>query len=95
MRKIVLTFLSTVAAVVALFGYRTSTPHPAVASTTAVAAGSSDGSATTTTPAAPGSSASASRTVTGDAAQTRWGPVQVQITVADVRKAERRSNHGA
>jgi uncharacterized protein with FMN-binding domain len=30
-------------------------------------------------------SASAARTVTGSVAQTRWGPVQVQITVADGR----------
>lgn len=49
-----------------------------------------------TTPAAPGSATapatagdsgtgSAASTVTGSVAQTRWGPVQVQLTVADGR----------
>ena len=88
MRKIVLTLMSTLAAVFALFGYRTSTPHPAVATPTAASAGSggsSTGRTTTTTPTAPtpsaGATTAAARTVTGDAAQTRWGPVQVAITV--------------
>jgi uncharacterized protein with FMN-binding domain len=84
-RRILLVLMSTVAAVVALFGYRTSTPSPPVASTTATAAGAGDGAAsgggaTTTAP-----STGSSRTVTGSVAQTRWGPVQVQITVAGSR----------
>ncbi len=101
MRRIVLALMSTVTAVVLLFGYRTSTAHPAAASPAAVAAGSagtggSTGSSTSTTPAAPQSSSSSSssssspsasstsstKTVTGQTAQTRWGPVQVQITVS-------------
>jgi len=100
-RRIVLALMSTVTAVVLLFGYRTSTAHPAAASPAAVAAGSagtggSTGSSTSTTPAAPQSSSSSSssssspsasstsstKTVTGQTAQTRWGPVQVQITVS-------------
>lgn len=101
MRRIVLALMSTVTAVVLLFGYRTSTAHPAAASPATVAAGSagtggSTGSSTSTTPAAPQSSSSSSssssspsasstsstKTVTGQTAQTRWGPVQVQITVS-------------
>ena len=101
MRRIILALMSTVTAVVLLFGYRTSTAHPAAASPAAVAAGSagtggSTGSSTSTTPAAPQSSSSSSssssspsasstsstKTVTGQTAQTRWGPVQVQITVS-------------
>lgn len=104
MRRIVLALMSTVTAVVLLFGYRTSTAHPAAAAPAAVAAGSagtggSTGSSTSTTPAAPQSSSSSSssssspsspsasststtKTVTGQTAQTRWGPVQVQITVS-------------
>ena len=77
MRRILLVLMTTLAAVITLFGYRTSTPHPAVASSVSAAAGSSPGSGTSTTPAAP-----ATRTVTGDAAQTRWGPVQVKITLS-------------
>ena len=85
MRRIILAFMSTVAAVVMLFGYRTSTPEPALAATSVVAAaGSGDSStgSTSTSPAAPLSSPTATaRTVTGQTVQTRWGPVQVQLTV--------------
>ena len=84
MRRILLALMSTVAAVVLLFGYRTSTPHPAPAATAPVAAGSagtdsSAGSGATATPTPP----SSARTVTGQTVQTRWGPVQVSITVSD------------
>ena len=97
MRRILFVLMSTLAVVVLLFGYRTSTPSPAVPGTSAVAAagsgtdsstGSSTGSAATTVPAAPSSSgsgsssgASGTETVTGRTVQTRWGPVQVRVTV--------------
>ena len=86
MRRIILTFLSTLSAVVLLFGYRTSTSTPAGA-TTSVAAAGADGSAdsTTTSPApssSPKATTSSTRTVTGPAVSTRWGPVQVRLTVA-------------
>jgi uncharacterized protein with FMN-binding domain len=70
MGRIVLWFLSTLTVVVLLFGYSTSTSGPAA--TTAPTAIVSSGNTST------GTSAS---TVTGDVAQTRWGPVQVEITV--------------
>lgn len=74
MRRIILWSLSTVAVLVLLFSYRTSTSGPsAVASDTVVATGAPEASTTT------------SQTFTGSAAQTRWGPVQVRITVADGR----------
>lgn len=85
MRRILLVLMSTVAAVVAMFGYRTSTPHP-TGTTTAVAAGTGTGSGSTgsstgtATPAPAGGAATAS--YTGATAQTRWGPVQVRITVS-------------
>lgn len=95
MRRILLAFMSTVAAVVMLFGYRTSTPVPATAATTAVAAGTGGTDSTTgTTGAAPaptptstagsaaGTTATSTKTVTGATAETRWGPVQVAITVS-------------
>jgi uncharacterized protein with FMN-binding domain len=73
MRRIALWFLSTTAAVTLLFGYHTSTSGPAsAASETVVAA-----------PTAPSTNtAAAGTTFTGAVAQTRWGPVQVRITVA-------------
>lgn len=66
MRRISLWFLSTVAVVTLLFGYHTSTSGPATAAAQPVAAA----------PPAGGS------TVTGAVAQTRWGPVQVRLTLA-------------
>ena len=63
MRRITLWLLSTVAALVLLFSYRTSTMG---AGATTVIAGDPGGG-----------------TYNGSVAQTRWGPVQVSITVAN------------
>jgi uncharacterized protein with FMN-binding domain len=72
--RIVTWLLGTVTAVTLLFGYHTSTSGPATTSETVVAA-----------PAAPQGTGSGTvgTTVTGAVVQTRWGPVQVSITVAD------------
>jgi uncharacterized protein with FMN-binding domain len=78
MRRILLWFLATFSTVVLLFSYRTSTSSsmPATsAPTSAVAAASTTSSGTTST----------GNTVTGTTASTRWGPVQVRITVAGGR----------
>lgn len=91
MRRILLALMSTLAVVVMLFGYRTSNPNPASAATAPVAAGTGRTTTTTTptTTTAPSASAStptiASKRVTGQTVQTRWGPVQVQLTVAGKR----------
>jgi uncharacterized protein with FMN-binding domain len=74
----------------------TATSVPAAVSTTGDAAdgstpSSASSSAATTAPSSAGgasssaapSSASTTKTVTGDSVDTRWGPVQVQITVTD------------
>jgi uncharacterized protein with FMN-binding domain len=80
MTRIVAWLLGTVTAVTLLFGYHTSTSGPATTSETVVAAPAapqdSGGGAATT-------GSGGTQTVTGSAAQTRWGPVQVRITVAD------------
>jgi uncharacterized protein with FMN-binding domain len=86
-KKIVLWLMSTVTVVVLLFGYHTSTSSQlsATAGSSAVApVGGGTGSTSTGTGGASGSSAGAgdATTVTGDAASTRWGPVQVQLTIA-------------
>ncbi|MFI7547495.1 FMN-binding protein [Actinoplanes sp. NPDC049599] len=87
MRRISLWLFSTVAAVVLLFSYRTSTNTPA--QTTAAPVTTTTTTTTPTTAAEPdptstGSSAeTGSKTYTGTVASTRWGDVQVTITVTD------------
>ena len=90
MRRIVLWLLSTVSAVVLLFGYHTSTSGPssvttATTATTQEPVGAGLSTTSTTTSSGSGGSgeddqASGTTTTTGQVAQTRWGPVQVQIT---------------
>jgi uncharacterized protein with FMN-binding domain len=72
MRRITLWLFSTVAALVLLFGYRTSTGTGSPAAVTTAAA---------TAPAS-------GSTYPGTVVQTRWGPVQVAVTVADGRITE-------
>jgi len=89
-RRIVSTFAATVTAVVLLFSYSTSTnsgsPQAATSVTSSAAAGSgssssSAGSSGTTSDDSSGSASSTAGTFTGDAVDTRWGPVQVRVTV--------------
>ncbi|MGC3861434.1 FMN-binding protein [Micromonospora chersina] len=92
MRRITIWLLSTVAALVLLFSYKTSTMG-AGGETSAIASGpdgpAGSGSSWTGTDddtTGPGSSTgddnAGSGTATGSVAQTRWGPVQVRITVS-------------
>ena len=94
MRRIVLWLASTVTIVVLLFGYHTSTNKTSAAAVTSSASSpattsSSEPSSSSSSPSSsPSSSSSTSssnstktKTYTGSVAQTRWGPVQVQITV--------------
>ena len=90
--------LSTLTVVVLLFGYKTSTggsvsdaPAAISAADTAPSTSSggsssepSDGSSSSSSDSSSGSSSSGSSSgsVTGDVAQTRWGPVQVAVSVA-------------
>lgn len=83
-------FLSTVTVVTLLFGYHTSTSGPTATDTVVAAPAAPGTTGTDSTPSAgsgTGTSGStvAAGTVTGDVAQTRWGPVQVAITVTDGR----------
>ncbi len=87
MRRLVLWFSSTVTTVVLLFGYHTSTQGVAAPATSQEPVGASlPSSSTTTTSGSSGSSGSsgtgAAQTVTGDVVQTRWGPVQVQVSTS-------------
>ena len=82
MRRISFWILSTVSALVLLFGYHTSTSGAlGTGASSAYVSGATPGTASSS----PGSTGAAgrgsSRTVTGSVAQTQWGPVQVQLTV--------------
>jgi uncharacterized protein with FMN-binding domain len=89
MRRISMWLFSTVAALVLLFSYRTSTNSPAEAgaaqttineraTTPTTSAGPSPTSAS---PSSSGGTSSAAKIYTGSVASTRWGDVQVAITV--------------
>jgi len=96
-KRIVLWGLSTLSALVALLGYHTSTSSVMATTSEGTFTGSlqaqtASGSGTTTSGTPPpsdgtstdsaGTTSATSGTVTGDVAQTRWGPVQVQLEVS-------------
>jgi uncharacterized protein with FMN-binding domain len=100
MKRITFWVLSTVSALVLLFGYSTSTSSTlATRSPTTIQSGESGSFASTagtstpstapatTTPSATpkAGSGSTKRTVTGSTASTQWGPVQVQLTISGGR----------
>jgi uncharacterized protein with FMN-binding domain len=79
MTRVATWFLSTLTVLVLLFGYHTSTSGPATGSSvvaTPIRSGSSTSSGGS-------SSTTDSSTITGPSVDTRWGPVQVAITVSN------------
>ncbi len=99
MRRITLWLLSTVSALVLLFSYHTSTSSATSSSIVAQSgtdtgttsgSGSSSGRGSSSDSGSPSgssgsSSAATAKTYTGDAVSTRFGDVQVEITVKDGR----------
>ena len=89
MKRIVIAVLSTISGLVLLFSYPTSTNRSVTADVAPVAGtGTTTGATTTGAAAAPAAAAPAavaakSGTFTGATVQTRWGPVQVKIVVAN------------
>jgi uncharacterized protein with FMN-binding domain len=83
MRRIMLFLASTAAALALLFSYRTSWGESLPAQT-AVAVGGS-GSAGVVPGDGSASSGSSNLVVNGTVVRTRWGPVQVQVTLASGR----------
>jgi uncharacterized protein with FMN-binding domain len=76
-KRVVLWFMSTLTVVTLLFGYHTSTSSE-------LATGGTSALSAPAVPGAGGGATSASAvTVTGPSTDTRWGPVQVQVTVDD------------
>jgi uncharacterized protein with FMN-binding domain len=74
MKRVLVWLGSTATALVLLFGYRTSLAGPMTTTAQPLAGGTSSGGTL--------SSDNSSGTVTGPAVDTRWGPVQVEVTLA-------------
>lgn len=94
MRRITLLVVSTVAALVLLFSYRTSTGATLPGTSTAAAApGVVPAPSTQPAPSghAPSRPAVKTMTANGTVVQTRWGPVQVQVTIVGGRITEVRT----
>lgn len=105
MRRIVMWFLGTVAAVALLFSYRTSTSGPVGGSSSVAAAAPSvvstggPGGTGDTGGTSSGSGSLSDAVVNGGVARTRWGPVQVQVQIAahhivDVRVLQQPNGNG-
>jgi uncharacterized protein with FMN-binding domain len=91
MRRISLWVLSTLSALVLLFSYSTSTSGPqATSAPSSLYSSSNPGSSSTGSGSGDGSGSTSSggKTVTGSVAQTRWGPVQVQLKVSNGKIAD-------
>ena len=88
MKRVILAIVSTVASLVLVLSFKTHSPSAAATPPAAVSStGTSTGTSGSTSGGASSSSSttkqstSTTKTYTGDAAMTRYGPVQVQVTV--------------
>ena len=81
--RIGLWVMSTVTVLVLLFGYHTSTSSEPVTGSSVIAPGSGFSATTSDSAAGSDSATGTGTTVTGPVSSTQWGPVQVQITVAN------------
>lgn len=86
LRRIVLASAATVSGVVLLLSLKPHTTPAVVGSAASPAPYSSSGAPSGTgTTGSGGSAATGTHTLTGDSVQTRWGPVQVRVTLKDGR----------
>src|SRR3954452_7858228 len=95
MKRVILAIVSTVASLVLVLSFKTHSPSAAATPPAAVSSSgtstdtsggstssnSTSGGATSSNSTSGSSTSSSSKTYSGDAAMTRYGPVQVQITV--------------
>ena len=84
MRRAVLAILSTAAGLVLLLSFKTHAISPRPNPSAAVSSTGASSTGASATPE-PSTSGTTTRTVTGDAADTQYGPVQVQVTVTGGR----------
>lgn len=85
MRRNLVALLGTVSGLVLLFSYHTSLDSsvPTAVATGPATPGNASGGDTSGSSSGSSGSSSGARTYTGEVADTRWGPVQVQVTVQD------------
>jgi uncharacterized protein with FMN-binding domain len=96
MKRVLASITATVASLVLLLGFKTHAPADATMQTASTPANDTNTSTTTTTSTSAPSSTTArnqttttaatrtkTTTVNGNEANTKWGPVQVQVTVTD------------
>ncbi len=83
MRRVILAISSTVVVLVLLLGFK-SQSAPSVTKPASASAGSgSSGSPSAAPSSSSSSSSTGTKTVTGEAADTRYGPVQVKVTATN------------
>ena len=80
MKRVVLAIVTTVTSLVLLLSFKTHSPS-AVATPTVAVSGTNTDTTRSTGSTGTKTKTSTTKTYTGSAAQTRYGPVQVQITV--------------
>lgn len=85
MRRIVTATATTITVLVLLFSYHTSTNSGGLAASSAIGSAPAGGTATSDTTTTGDTTTSGSTTFAGVTAPTRWGAVQVEITVAEGR----------
>jgi uncharacterized protein with FMN-binding domain len=88
MRRITLLVLSTLAALVLLFSYRTSTGGTLPSTTSAAAPGVVPDTPSALPSASSRSPVARATTVNGTVSPTRWGPVQVQVKISKKKITE-------
>ncbi|MEU2421702.1 FMN-binding protein [Streptomyces sp. NPDC007851] len=93
LRRVVLASAATVSGMVMLLALKphtaptviTGSAAPAPSASASASPGASSGSGGSSGSGKSGSGSTGTRTVTGDTVQTRWGPVQVRVTIKNGR----------
>ncbi|MGW1748497.1 FMN-binding protein [Streptomyces sp. NPDC002092] len=88
LRRIVLASAATVSGMVLLLSLKPHSSPEAALAVPAPSSSSSTSSGSTGSGGSGGSTTTGTKTVTGDTVQTRWGPVQVRITLKNGRLTE-------
>ncbi|MFG3290748.1 FMN-binding protein [Streptomyces sp. NPDC048179] len=89
LRRVMLASAATVSGIVMLLALKphtaptliTDSVSPAPSASASASPGATSGSSSSSSSSKSGSSSTGTKTVTGDTVQTRWGPVQVKVTI--------------
>ncbi|MFE5141537.1 FMN-binding protein [Streptomyces fagopyri] len=81
LRRVTLTAAATVTGLVLLLSLKPHTPPTVAPASPSAGRSPSRSGAPSSTPSPANTSGTGTRTVTGDTVQTRWGPVQVRVTL--------------